>query len=457
MVPTTATPAPTTTINTLGNKHPGKNGNSYCYDSGSKSAGSDMDWSNDYGQTCLDYELAEVCTVDGTFGPGWSFDYTWPELELPQSDGQSALDACCTCGGGTQVTYPPSPKPTSAPTKPPTLRPTREPTKETLGVDDEVTYENGHIRSFVDPLRDDDGIAADAGFNENGKQEQDELHLKDLDLWTLPDNSADVFAGAFDHLDTNQNGELNRAELMAEDSLTEATIDTGLFQTEDHAMDFAEFAAWRQEALLPSMLDPEVLPTPVTAYPTKRPSPAPSPPPTDLAVDSYGSIGGSIEGSYGIDASYAEVLDVVVPAPAPIVPAPTPALTPVVVDCAYNYEDGVCPSSIPQVSCGSKSDCYDAVSVVQHGGHPQCGGDFVDCYHGVCTTNTEVQGLPRGGDLCSSAGAIVTAGGDVVAAPAPAPAPAAAAAAAPAAPTEAPTEDNSNVIDPRFWPSNNRH
>jgi hypothetical protein len=341
MVPISATPAPTTTINTLGMKHPGKNGNSYCYDqtgdTGAPGAVDAVDWTNDYGQTCLDYELAEKCTIDGTFGAGWSFDYSFPELELVQSDGKSALEACCCCGGGSQVTYPPSPNPTHAPSMPPTPRPSMEPTKETLTVDDEVTYDTGLIRSYIDPLRDDDGNAGEILFNNAGKQDPDDQHLRDLDLWTLPDAQADVFVDAFAHLDKNENGYLTKVELAAPGSgLTESTIDQGLAATEDHQMDFAEFVAWRQEALQPTMLDPAVLPTPVTSYPTKKPTLKPTPVPTlatpaptpaqESSYSSYGS-------SYGIDAESSAVLEAPAPAPGAVVtaagivvaaPAPSP-------------------------------------------------------------------------------------------------------------------------------------
>ena len=291
MVSVSATPAPTSTVNTLGTKHPGKSGNSYCTDMGpggdksrdmnTKDATS-MEWVNDYGQSCDEYELSQVCSEDGGIGFGYEVHkYEFPELEETQYDGLTALEACCVCGGGNKVTYPPSFQPTSAPTKEPTVKPTRAPSKEVLTLDDEVTYQSGLVRSFYDPMRDDDAL-----FDPNSEREReiddaaggssssssyssfsidDEPSFDDddessyataarteLQLWTLSDAHAKVFADAFEHLDLDKNGYLSEAELKKEATLTSAEIENGLLITKvDHLMDFAEFSAWRQATILP--------------------------------------------------------------------------------------------------------------------------------------------------------------------------------------------------------------
>ena len=56
-------------------------------------------WANSYGEACTTYGQYDFCTPDGAPGVGW--DISWgPIAEYKDLDGVSALDACCTCGGG---------------------------------------------------------------------------------------------------------------------------------------------------------------------------------------------------------------------------------------------------------------------------------------------------------------------------------------------------------------------
>lgn len=55
------------------------------------------DWSSSTGARCSDYQRNDWCTEDGEAGSGWGGD--WGSIESYATDGLSAFDACCTCGG----------------------------------------------------------------------------------------------------------------------------------------------------------------------------------------------------------------------------------------------------------------------------------------------------------------------------------------------------------------------
>eukprot|EP00300_Choanocystis_sp_HF-7_P002486 c11888_g1_i1.p1 GENE.c11888_g1_i1~~c11888_g1_i1.p1 ORF type:complete len:1759 (+),score=205.64 c11888_g1_i1:31-5307(+) len=55
-------------------------------------------WADKAGHSCDEYARSEFCTSDGAVGTGWKFSS--PIEEVANSDGISALDACCVCGGG---------------------------------------------------------------------------------------------------------------------------------------------------------------------------------------------------------------------------------------------------------------------------------------------------------------------------------------------------------------------
>ena len=61
------------------------------------------------------YDLNSYCTADGHEGLGWNV-CAWGNIsKYADSNGFSALDACCACGGGTQPAPPTPPAPPPPP------------------------------------------------------------------------------------------------------------------------------------------------------------------------------------------------------------------------------------------------------------------------------------------------------------------------------------------------------
>ena len=59
-------------------------------------------WQTDDGEGCDEYLVYKYCNIDGSPAAGWSS--TWGELiDYVDSQGATALDACCVCGGGNPV------------------------------------------------------------------------------------------------------------------------------------------------------------------------------------------------------------------------------------------------------------------------------------------------------------------------------------------------------------------
>jgi hypothetical protein len=59
----------------------------------------DKPWVSEFGSVCADYASNAWCTSDGGYGSGW--DPSWGSFQIfAATDGTSALEACCTCGGG---------------------------------------------------------------------------------------------------------------------------------------------------------------------------------------------------------------------------------------------------------------------------------------------------------------------------------------------------------------------
>ena len=58
-------------------------------------------WKGTEGSTCADYGAKQWCTADGGYGSGWKDE--WGKFEDMATNGKSALQVCCVCGGGVQV------------------------------------------------------------------------------------------------------------------------------------------------------------------------------------------------------------------------------------------------------------------------------------------------------------------------------------------------------------------
>jgi len=80
----------------------------------------DATWKSKSGRDCSDYEMGDWCTSRGTPGDGWLED--WGDFKDYGSDGMTAADACCACGGGIRVADgtpgAPAPAPAAAPFSP---------------------------------------------------------------------------------------------------------------------------------------------------------------------------------------------------------------------------------------------------------------------------------------------------------------------------------------------------
>ncbi|KAK3287478.1 hypothetical protein CYMTET_5011, partial [Cymbomonas tetramitiformis] len=72
-------------------------------------------WKDAQLQSCEDYYILDYCSNTGEYGSGWASnkDGSFASYSV---NGVSALEACCTCGGGL---YPPPPPPLSPPLPPP--------------------------------------------------------------------------------------------------------------------------------------------------------------------------------------------------------------------------------------------------------------------------------------------------------------------------------------------------
>lgn len=55
-------------------------------------------WLDAAGRSCADYAGERLCTLDGLYGPGWN--QNWGAFRNYGNAGQTALAACCACGGG---------------------------------------------------------------------------------------------------------------------------------------------------------------------------------------------------------------------------------------------------------------------------------------------------------------------------------------------------------------------
>jgi len=60
-------------------------------------------WADSDGDDCTSYTQFFWCTPDGHTGTGWHEE--WGTLADFEEDGQTALQACCGCGGGSEGTY----------------------------------------------------------------------------------------------------------------------------------------------------------------------------------------------------------------------------------------------------------------------------------------------------------------------------------------------------------------
>jgi len=57
-------------------------------------------WANTDGEGCHKYERANFCTKSGGEGSGWRHGNWGSITDWADSQGRTALDACCACGGG---------------------------------------------------------------------------------------------------------------------------------------------------------------------------------------------------------------------------------------------------------------------------------------------------------------------------------------------------------------------
>jgi len=62
-------------------------------------------WDDTAGRTCEDYVSKKLCTKEGEYGENWEMH--WGPFSLYGQKGQTALGACCGCGGG-YVQVPPT-------------------------------------------------------------------------------------------------------------------------------------------------------------------------------------------------------------------------------------------------------------------------------------------------------------------------------------------------------------
>lgn len=73
-------------------------------------------WTSSGGRTCSEYFYSDWCTPDGKTGSSWN--QSWGEFSDWASDGVSADDACCLCGGGIKkkrgLPWPPKRRPAPA-------------------------------------------------------------------------------------------------------------------------------------------------------------------------------------------------------------------------------------------------------------------------------------------------------------------------------------------------------
>merc|ERR1712232_743871 len=59
-----------------------------------------QNWKSSEGDSCSVFVSYQYCTPDGREGPGWRHQQWGPITNYADSQGRSALDACCGCGGG---------------------------------------------------------------------------------------------------------------------------------------------------------------------------------------------------------------------------------------------------------------------------------------------------------------------------------------------------------------------
>ncbi|KAK3260061.1 hypothetical protein CYMTET_30967 [Cymbomonas tetramitiformis] len=85
-------------------------------------------WTDAWEQTCNDYLTRELCTTEGGYGSGWDETVRMSATfsDLADEDGNTALEACCTCGGGLYAP-PPPPQPHPCPPPPPPSPPAPPP------------------------------------------------------------------------------------------------------------------------------------------------------------------------------------------------------------------------------------------------------------------------------------------------------------------------------------------
>jgi len=57
-------------------------------------------WKSSEGDSCSAYVSYKYCTADGNEGSGWNHNRWGPIRNYADSNGHSAFDACCGCGGG---------------------------------------------------------------------------------------------------------------------------------------------------------------------------------------------------------------------------------------------------------------------------------------------------------------------------------------------------------------------
>lgn len=64
-------------------------------------------WVDSEGDPCSIFQLNTYCNADGTTGDGWN-TCEWGDIVDYATDGITAFDACCACGGGSGVSSPAS-------------------------------------------------------------------------------------------------------------------------------------------------------------------------------------------------------------------------------------------------------------------------------------------------------------------------------------------------------------
>jgi hypothetical protein len=60
-------------------------------------------WRSSEGDSCCMYQWNSYCTPDGKEGPSWDHAAWGPISDYADPQGNSALDACCVCGGGKRL------------------------------------------------------------------------------------------------------------------------------------------------------------------------------------------------------------------------------------------------------------------------------------------------------------------------------------------------------------------